>query len=60
MDESRHQAYLNLIQQLLSYPSGEEPKILQANSVLLDLGFLRACEGVAARLAEEGEENAAN
>ena len=60
MDENRIQDYLNLIQQLLNCPSGEEPEILQANSDLLDLGFLQVCEGVAAQFAEEGNENAAN
>lgn len=53
-------AYLPLIQQLLSCPSGEEPQILQDNSQLLDAGFLQACEAVAATLAQEGEENNAN
>ena len=31
MDETRAQAYLNLIQQLLTCPNGEEPQVLQAN-----------------------------
>ena len=31
MNEERIQAYLNLIQALLSCPNGEEPQILQAN-----------------------------
>ncbi|MFB2835941.1 hypothetical protein ACE1CA_15530, partial [Aerosakkonemataceae cyanobacterium BLCC-F167] len=60
MDENRVQNYLNLIQQLLNCPSGEEPEILQANSDLLDLEFLQVCEAVAAQLAEAGNENEAN
>ncbi len=60
MDENRLPAYLQLIQALLSCPSGEEPQILQANSQLLDLGFLQACQAVVATLAEQGEENGAN
>ncbi|MEA5500916.1 CHAT domain-containing protein [Limnoraphis robusta] len=60
MDENRGQAYLNLIQQLLTCPNGEEPEILQANSELVDLEFLQVCEGVAAQLAESGNENAAD
>ncbi|MCF3609107.1 CHAT domain-containing protein [Planktothrix agardhii 1033] len=36
MDETRAQAYTNLIQQLLSCPKGEEPQILQDNQELLD------------------------
>ena len=53
-------AYLPLIQQLLSCPSGEEDQILQDNSQLLDAGFLQACEAVAVTLAQQGNENNAN
>jgi len=53
-------AYLQLIQQLLSCPSGEEAQILQDNSQLLDAGFLQACEAVAVTLVQQGEENNAN
>ncbi|MEG4242904.1 tetratricopeptide repeat protein [Microcoleus sp. Pol10_D6] len=60
MDENRTQAYINLIESLLSCPSDEKSQILKANWELLDLGFLQVCEGVAARLAEEGEDNIAN
>lgn len=60
MNDERIQAYLNLIQALLSCPNGEEPQILQANSELLDLGFVLTCEAVAAGLAEEGKQNEAD
>lgn len=60
MDENRISAYLNLIQKLLNCPGSEQPEILQANSELLDLGFLQVCEVVATHFAEEGNENAAN
>ncbi|MCL1465089.1 tetratricopeptide repeat protein, partial [Argonema galeatum A003/A1] len=60
MDESRLPAYLNLIQQLLSCPNGEEPEILQANSELLDGGFLQACEVIAEKFADSGNENGAD
>ncbi|MCC3584479.1 MAG: CHAT domain-containing protein [Oscillatoriales cyanobacterium] len=56
----RNSAYLQLINALLSCPNGEEPQILSANSEFLDLGFMQACEAVAASLAEQGEENGAN
>ena len=56
----RNSAYLQLINALLSCPSGEEPQILQDNLELLDAGFLQACEAVAASLAEQGEETQAN
>ncbi len=59
MNEERIQAYRNLIQALLSCPNGEEPQILQANSELLDAGFVQVCEAVAAGLAEEGKQNEA-
>ena len=60
MDENRAQAYLQLINTLLTCPSGEELEILQANSDLLDAEFLQVCEVVAENLAEEGNENAAD
>ena len=60
MDETRAQAYRQLIQRLLNCPNGEKPQILQANLELVDAGFLQACESVAENLAEEGQENKAN
>lgn len=38
MDETRAQAYLQLIQTLLNCPNGDESQILQANLELLDGG----------------------
>src|SRR6476661_464025 len=60
MEETRAQAYRQLIQTLLNCPNGEEPQILQANLELVDSGFLQFCEVVAKKLAEEGQENPAN
>ncbi|MEA5581318.1 CHAT domain-containing tetratricopeptide repeat protein [Nodularia harveyana UHCC-0300] len=60
MDEQRLQAYQQLIQQLLSCANGEEPAILQANTELLDAGFLQVVVGVAGMFTQEGEENTAN
>ncbi|OCR01801.1 hypothetical protein BCD67_07490, partial [Oscillatoriales cyanobacterium USR001] len=60
MDETRAQAYLSLIQQLLSCPNGEEPQILQDNLELVDAEFLQVCQMIADNLAGEGQENAAN
>jgi len=60
MDETRAQAYLQLIETLLNCPNGEEQQILQANSELVDSEFLQVCEVVAENLAEEGQENPAN
>src|SRR4028118_652427 len=59
MEESRAQAYLELIQTLLNCPNGEEPEILQDNSELLDLHFLETCELVAEKMAQRGGQNGA-
>ncbi|MEG4031914.1 MULTISPECIES: hypothetical protein [unclassified Microcoleus] len=56
MEETRTQAYLQLIETLLTCPNGEEPQILQANLELLDLGFVEVCKKVTAQLAETGKE----
>ena len=60
MDETPAQAYLQLIQTLLTCPNGDESQILQDNLELLDSGFLQACESTAATLTQQGQENAAN
>jgi len=60
MDETRAQAYQQLIVTLLNCPNGEERQILQANLELVDSGFLQVCEVVAVNWAEEGQENKAN
>src|SRR4028118_607314 len=60
MEETRAQAYQQLIQALLNCPNGEERQILQANLELVDSGFLQVGEVVAENLAEEGQENQAN
>ena len=60
MDENRAQAYRQLIQTLLNCPNGEERQILEANLELVDSRFLQACEVVAKKLAEAGQENQAN
>ena len=40
MDEERIGLYLDLIQKLLSCPSGEKPEILQAHWELVDEGLV--------------------
>ncbi|MFN6474386.1 MAG: hypothetical protein RMY36_032535, partial [Nostoc sp. SerVER01] len=60
MNEQRLQAYSQLIQNLLSCPSGEEPKILAANTELLDADFVQVLAAVADDFAQQGEENTAN
>ena len=60
MDETRAQAYQQLIQTLLNCPNGEEPQILQDNLELLAREFLQACESVAENLTQQGQENGNN
>ena len=59
MNEVRRQAYLNLIQSLLNFPSGEENQILEANSELVDAGLVQVMQLVAENQREEGNENVA-
>ncbi|MFB2836257.1 CHAT domain-containing protein [Floridanema evergladense] len=59
MNEERIAAYLNLIQQLLTCPSGEENQILSQSLDLVDGGFVQVCELLAQQLQEAGEENQA-
>ncbi len=59
MDEQRVQAYLSLIQELLTCPSGEEPDILNRHQELVDEGFVQVCELVAAQLQQAGQDNQA-
>lgn len=47
MDEQRLQAYVNVIQQLLSCSAGEEGEVLQANAEWVDLGLVQVMEVVA-------------
>ncbi|BAZ40537.1 TPR repeat-containing protein [Calothrix sp. NIES-4101] len=60
MKEQRLQAYYQLIQILLTCPSGNAPEILAANTELLDADFVQVVAAVAEHFAEQGEENAAN
>lgn len=57
MVKKRTQAYLNLINQLLSCNEGNEPRILQENQELLDRGLIEAMVAVAQYLENVGEEN---
>ncbi len=59
MNEQRTQAYLNLINQLLSCNNGDEPRILQENRELLDEGLIEVMIAVAQQLGNAGRENEA-
>ncbi|MEM7712984.1 MAG: hypothetical protein AAF349_05310, partial [Cyanobacteria bacterium P01_A01_bin.68] len=60
MNQQRWDAYLNLIQQLLSCANGEQGEILRGNQDLLDADFLQIMEAVARVMSEEGNEDTAN
>ncbi len=55
MDEQRMQAYMELIEQLLGCPQGEEDALLQAKAELMDAGLLEMMEQVATHLKSQGE-----
>ncbi|MFM6347807.1 MAG: hypothetical protein ACKPFK_22075, partial [Dolichospermum sp.] len=59
MNEQRTQAYLNLINQLLSCPEGQENTILEENGELLDEVLLQKIETMAKEMTERGNEKAA-
>ncbi|MEG4914573.1 tetratricopeptide repeat protein [Microcoleus sp. B13-B6] len=60
MSSEREQAYLNLINQLLTCASGEEAEILKTHPELLDNGLVAVMLEEAERLRELGELNNAN
>ncbi|NEO72667.1 tetratricopeptide repeat protein [Moorena sp. SIO3H5] len=60
MDEERLQAYLNLIQQLLTCPSGEQVQILESNRELVDAELLQVMTQEAEKLAADGNQNSAD
>lgn len=60
MNEQRLQAYLNLIEALLSCPSGEELGLLRSHESLVDPDFVRVMERVATQMAADGEQKAAD
>jgi CHAT domain-containing protein len=58
MDEQRIQAYVDLIEQLLGCPQGEEVAVLQAHAGLVDAGLVEVMEQYAAHLESQGNSNA--
>ncbi|WP_414589838.1 tetratricopeptide repeat protein [Scytonema sp. PCC 10023] len=55
MNENRRQAYLNLIELLLSRPSGEKLAILRANQNLIDAGLVQTMLDYAINLATRND-----
>jgi tetratricopeptide (TPR) repeat protein len=60
MNSERQQAYLNLINQLLSCPSGEEAEVLETHPELRDDGLVAAMLEEAENLRRFGQLNNAN
>jgi CHAT domain-containing protein len=60
MNQQRIQAYLNLIQSLLTCPEGEEIPILEANQELVDEGFVTKLLEIAENLRQQGDLDKAN
>ena len=58
MNGQRTQAYVRLIEQLLSCPQGQEMEVLQAKAELVDAKFLEVMEQYAAHLESHGNDNA--
>ncbi|CUR35208.1 conserved hypothetical protein [Planktothrix tepida PCC 9214] len=59
MNEQRLNAYLTLINNLLTCPSGEESQILQDNQELLDQDFLQVLLEISSQLQEAGRQQEA-
>ncbi len=59
MNEQRLNAYLTLIDNLLTCPSGEELQILQDNQELLDQNFLQFLLAISSQLQEAGRQQEA-
>jgi len=58
IDPERIQNYLNLIQQLLNCPNGEEMELLAAHAELVDMGLVEVMQQVADQIEGERETTA--
>jgi hypothetical protein len=58
VDEQRISAYVQLIEQLLACPQGEEAALLQASAELVDAGLVAVMGQVADWLESQGNSNA--
>lgn len=59
MSEDRQTLYMELIDQLLHCPNGQEPEILDAHIDLVDAGLVQAMSQVAAYCAHHDNQDAA-
>lgn len=60
MNLERQEAYLNLIERVLTCPNGQEPEVLSSSSDLIDAGFVQMLIQISASMAREGDEDTAN
>ncbi|MFQ4168339.1 hypothetical protein [Scytonema millei] len=59
MTEQRQDLYINLIEQLLNCPNGQEPEILDAQPDLLDADLVKTMMQVATVMAHQDNQDAA-
>jgi hypothetical protein len=60
MNPERQEAYLDLIELVLSCPNGQEPEVLSSCSDLIDEGFVQMLIQVSASMARAGNEDTAD
>ncbi|MBE9124111.1 hypothetical protein IQ269_25750 [Tychonema sp. LEGE 07199] len=60
MNPERQEAYLNLIERVLTCPNGQEPEVLSSCSDLIDAGFVQMLIQISASMAGEGDRDTAN
>ncbi len=59
MSTQRQDRYLDLIQQILQCPAGQEPEVLDAQPDLLDAGLVQLMVQVATMLTHQGNPDGA-
>jgi hypothetical protein len=59
MNPERQEAYLDLIERVLSCPNGQEPEVLSSCSDLIDAGFVQMLIQVSASMARAGNDDTA-
>jgi hypothetical protein len=60
MNPERQEAYLKLIERVLTCPNGQEPEVLSSCSDLIDAGFVQMLIEISASMARAGDEDTAN
>ncbi len=60
MNPERQEAYLDLIERVLSCPNGQAPEVLSSCSDLIDAGFVQMLIEVSASMAYAGNEDTAD